>query len=499
MKYRSPTMSVLRRNILLLYAITMIASCVAIGFYIHHGWIGMRDQAIDDLQKDTALSSQIISDGVKDAGKLLSITKFRIEEMQRNGVLDPKQFHQLLKESIENFTLYNENQNFGLLVYLDRDGNILAQNGIYPTPPYNLSDRLYFRLLKQDPDRKFSIGHLVKARTTGKLVFHMAMPLLDPEGKFEGTISEQISEDEIAATLEKITRTPSETVMGLLNTGEVAFLFPRPPDPDHLGNNSYPKLLHRITNLGKESGWIRILGGSTELRETVYVGYLIDPKDDVCTVATIRESEITSLFLSQYSTELLITLLLFLLISILFLGLHWQSRNLNEAISDSQLDPLTGIPNRRAAEEACTRIWGDAFRRQEILSVLFMDIDHFKLINDTYGHDAGDMMLKAVAHCIQKSLHRPLDFCCRWGGEEFVAILSDTSQEAALDIAETILDCVRKISLIHEGAPLPQVTISIGVATSTSDDWGNPQQMFSRADSAVLKAKREGRNRVVLD
>jgi diguanylate cyclase (GGDEF)-like protein len=492
-------MSVLRRNILLLYAITMIASCVAIGFYIHHGWIGMRDQAIDDLQKDTALSSQIISDGVKDAGKLLSITKFRIEEMQRNGVLDPKQFHQLLKESIENFTLYNENQNFGLLVYLDRDGNILAQNGIYPTPPYNLSDRLYFRLLKQDPDRKFSIGHLVKARTTGKLVFHMAMPLLDPEGKFEGTISEQISEDEIAATLEKITRTPSETVMGLLNTGEVAFLFPRPPDPDHLGNNSYPKLLHRITNLGKESGWIRILGGSTELRETVYVGYLIDPKDDVCTVATIRESEITSLFLSQYSTELLITLLLFLLISILFLGLHWQSRNLNEAISDSRQDPLTGIPNRRAAEEACTRIWGDAFRRQETLSVLFMDIDHFKLINDTYGHDAGDMMLKAVAHCIQKSLHRPLDFCCRWGGEEFVAILSDTSQEAALDIAETILDCVRKISLIHEGAPLPQVTISIGVATSTSDDWGNPQQMFSRADSAVLKAKREGRNRVVLD
>ena len=492
-------MSVLRRNILLLYAITMIASCVAIGFYIHHGWIGMRDQAIDDLQKDTALSSQIISDGVKDAGKLLSITKFRIEEMQRNGVLDPKQFHQLLKESIENFTLYNENQNFGLLVYLDRDGNILAQNGIYPTPPYNLSDRLYFRLLKQDPDRKFSIGHLVKARTTGKLVFHMAMPLLDPEGKFEGTISEQISEDEIAATLEKVTRTPSETVMGLLNTGEVAFLFPRPPDPDHLGNNSYPKLLHRVTNLGKESGWIRILGGSTELRETVYVGYLIDPKDDVCTVATIRESEITSLFLSQFSTELLITLLLFLLISILFLGLHWQSRNLNEAISDSRQDPLTGIPNRRAAEEACTRIWGDAFRRQEILSVLFMDIDHFKLINDTYGHDAGDMMLKAVAHCIQKSLHRPLDFCCRWGGEEFVAILSDTSQEAALDIAETILDCVRKISLIHEGAPLPQVTISIGVATSTSDDWGNPQQMFSRADSAVLKAKREGRNRVVLD
>lgn len=492
-------MSVLRRNILLLYAVTMISSCVAIGFYIHHGWIGMQDQAIDDLQKDTTLASHIISDGVKDAGKLLSITRYRIEEMQRNGLLDPKQFHQLLKESIENFTLDNENHNFGLLVYLDRDGNILAQNGIYPTPPFNLSDRLYFRFLKQDPDRKFSIGHLVKARTTGKLVFHMAMPLHDPKGQFEGVISEQISENEIAATLGKVVRNNGETVMGLINTGDVAFIFPRPSDPDHLGNNSYPKLLQRITTLGKESGWIRIPGGSTELRETVYVGYLIDPKDNICTVAMLRETEITSLLLSQYSTELLVTLLLFLLISILFLGLHWQSRNLNEAIIDSHKDPLTGIPNRRAAEESCTRIWGDAMRRQNPLSVLFMDIDHFKLINDTYGHDAGDRMLKAVAHCIRDSLHRPLDFYCRWGGEEFVAILPDTSKEAALGIAETILDCVRKISLIHEGAPLPQVTISIGVATSTSDDWGDPQQMFSRADSAVLKAKREGRNRVVLD
>ena len=499
MKCRSSRTSVLRRNILRLYTVTLIASCLAIGFYIDQGWNVTRAHAIADLEKDATLSAQIIDDGVKDAGKLLGITKFRIEERLRRGGLTRQQAHDLLKESISNFILYNENQSFGLLVYLDREGVIVAQNGIYPAPPYYLGDRLYFRLLQENPSKKYSVGNLVKARTTGKLVFHMAMPVHGPDNLPAGAIVQQISEEEIAVTLGKIIRNPGEKVMELTSSGEAAFIFPLPPNPDELREISFPRLLKLIAHLGKSSGWVKIPGGITELQETVYAGYLFGYEDGICSVVTLRESEIYSLFMNQYRKELGISLLIIFVISVLFISLHRQSRNLDDALSDSQHDQLTGIANRYAAEEVCTRIWGDALRRQEALSVLFIDIDHFKLLNDTWGHDTGDMVLKAVADSIRRSLQRPLDFCCRWGGEEFVAILPDTGKEAAQRIANTILNRIRELHLSKGGKPLPMITISIGVATSQPEHTEDKERLFSRADSAMLKAKMEGRNHVVLD
>lgn len=179
------------------------------------------------------------------------------------------------------------------------------------------------------------------------------------------------------------------------------------------------------------------------------------------------------------------------------LGVADRLRQQREALSDAELraqtDPLTGVLNRRSLVErldaACLRARG----RGLPIALLFIDLDHFKLINDSFGHQAGDACLRAVITAIGPEL-RQSDVIGRFGGEEFVVILNSADAAAALPIAQRIRERVANIRI--EGFVRPVVlTCSIGVAASDiSGVWG--EQLLSRADAAVYVAKREGRNRV---
>jgi diguanylate cyclase (GGDEF)-like protein len=166
---------------------------------------------------------------------------------------------------------------------------------------------------------------------------------------------------------------------------------------------------------------------------------------------------------------------------------------LTDAQRRAQTDPLTGVLNRRSLVErldaACLR----AQARGLPIALLFIDLDHFKQINDTYGHAAGDACLKAVIEPIHAEL-RQSDVIGRYGGEEFVVILSSADRAAAEPIAERIRNRVAGVTVEGFGAPL-HVTCSIGVATSDMlGVWG--EKLIARADEAVYAAKRSGRNRV---
>jgi diguanylate cyclase (GGDEF)-like protein len=175
--------------------------------------------------------------------------------------------------------------------------------------------------------------------------------------------------------------------------------------------------------------------------------------------------------------------------------LRAQRAALSDAERRAQTDPLTGVLNRRSLIErldaACTR----AKARGLPIALLFIDLDHFKQINDTFGHQAGDACLCAIIEPIHAEL-RQSDVIGRYGGEEFVVILSSADAAAATPIAQRILERVADVRVSGFGSPI-SVTCSIGIATSdTSGIWGEP--LLAQADAAVYVAKRSGRNQIHL-
>jgi len=160
-------------------------------------------------------------------------------------------------------------------------------------------------------------------------------------------------------------------------------------------------------------------------------------------------------------------------------------------------DALTGIPNRQNFSEHILNEFSRSNRTQEPLSVIMCDIDHFKAYNDTYGHGSGDKCLRAVAQTITECLVRPGDFCARYGGEEFVVILTDTSHNGAMHVAEKIRLNILKLQIVHEKSlPLQLVSLSLGVATSTDQPLSSHEELLKNADAALYWAKANGRNRV---
>lgn len=158
-------------------------------------------------------------------------------------------------------------------------------------------------------------------------------------------------------------------------------------------------------------------------------------------------------------------------------------------------DPLTGVFNRRYMEETLEREIPRARRKKTTLGLLMIDIDHFKKFNDSYGHDAGDHVLKTLSSMFQSKV-RCEDIVCRFGGEEFVIILPEANLHVTRDRAEDIRQAICTLDLAYDGKPLGQVTISIGVAIYP-DHGTSGNDIIVRADKALYQAKTEGRNRVI--
>lgn len=159
----------------------------------------------------------------------------------------------------------------------------------------------------------------------------------------------------------------------------------------------------------------------------------------------------------------------------------------------ARVDKLTGLYNRRHIEDELAAHLNTAERSGSPLSVLMVDVDHFKLINDTHGHDVGDRALQSLAEAIRGSV-RLGDVLGRWGGEEFVVLLPRTDVRAAAVVAERLREAAMNTSLSGRDGSRLRLTISVGVAASGSDDSGH--SLMARADAALYRAKQAGRNAI---
>ena len=172
-----------------------------------------------------------------------------------------------------------------------------------------------------------------------------------------------------------------------------------------------------------------------------------------------------------------------------------DARNVMEMISHT--DPLTGVHNRRWFDAALLREWKRAQRGKQPLTLLLIDIDHFKAFNDTLGHLQGDDCLTAVAQKLMSNLQRDGDSIVRYGGEEFVVILPQTDTRGASTVAENMRQAIARMAYPHPGAPGGIVTVSVGAATQL--DYSNEdtsEELLLAADTALYRAKNGGRNRV---
>jgi diguanylate cyclase (GGDEF)-like protein/PAS domain S-box-containing protein len=165
----------------------------------------------------------------------------------------------------------------------------------------------------------------------------------------------------------------------------------------------------------------------------------------------------------------------------------------------SFMDGLTGISNRRHFDQNLEQEWRRCFREHSPIALIMVDIDHFKLFNDIYGHQAGDDCLKEVARILKESLNRPADMAARYGGEEFGIILPDTDLDGALKVAEILRARVEGLGIPHKNSPVCQwVTISLGVANVVPAADTSPAKLVTASDRALYRAKTEGRNRVAV-
>ena len=198
--------------------------------------------------------------------------------------------------------------------------------------------------------------------------------------------------------------------------------------------------------------------------------------------------------LNEIRRSLFLNLLICLVVMIVVLILlnrvvrRFQLRIETQAMTDS----LTGLPNRRGFDRIAMNAIAETRREHKALSAMLLDLDHFKWLNDTHGHLAGDEVLSGFAEDIRRCL-RDTDIICRWGGEEFIILLKDTNSSGARRVAEKIRLLAEQHTYVFTGSAL-QVTVSLGLTELHPDD--TLQSLIARADQALYSAKQSGRNRV---
>lgn len=187
-----------------------------------------------------------------------------------------------------------------------------------------------------------------------------------------------------------------------------------------------------------------------------------------------------------------------------YMGQFWNLRDVTdkklveEKLKElSRIDGLTGIPNRRTFDETLENEWQRCIRMRASISLIMIDIDNFKLYNDTYGHINGDKCLIKVAKSLENIVKRSGDLAARYGGEEFAIILPATDKDGALHIAEKIRNEIYNLKIPHKSSKTSQyVTISLGVSTMKADSTSSHLELIKRSDKGLYTSKDRGRNRV---
>jgi len=277
----------------------------------------------------------------------------------------------------------------------------------------------------------------------------------------------------------------------------VSFVYPFPEGEQELAHlaSAIDHIALPSTRKEGASTWIRTQGSYSE---SLLMGYAQSTLLGLTTYVTVPMHQVWQKFVEDNLILMGYSLVGAFFISAFFLYLYRISQQLIAAQISSQHDALTRLHNRRALDDQLPKLLRESMREKTPLTVLFIDIDHFRIFNELYGHESGDVALQAVAQALASVCQRPLDFICRWGGEEFVAVLPNTNATAALKLAQDMLTATRALQLsVPHHAP-PRISVSIGHITRTVTRRTLEDDLVGAADRAMLQAKHQGRNQSVV-
>ncbi|BAN50059.1 sensor domain-containing diguanylate cyclase [Metapseudomonas resinovorans] len=439
--------------------------------------------------------AQHAQESIKEADIVLS----GMVDLLERGENSPEAFNQLL-------TTYKQRtpQLAGAFVY-DAQGRWLHYTNPPPTADANNFDRAYFQHHLHSVSRDTEVSNPIRSRSTGEWVLPVSRRFDDRDGHFAGVVLATIRVDHFRQFYKLFDIGQQGSVLIAMNDGTIIYRRPEKggdTGDSILGSHMFQSDLKRSpVGLGAS---ISVLDGV----DRVYAYRALDHFPLVVSVSLSRQE-----VLAEWGRKAVVVacLVAVLVLALILVGGSLVARLRKRIVAAQSIalenrelqhlahrDSLTGISNRRQFDHALRTEFHRAATVGTPLALVMIDVDHFKSFNDRYGHQAGDVCLKAVSDVLRRFKVRAGDTVARYGGEEFVVLLPHTDPAGARLVAERIRQAVQEQGLVHSGNPAGVVTVSVGVHSMVPEDTEQPERLLELADAALYLAKSGGRNRVCM-
>ncbi|MFR0674847.1 diguanylate cyclase domain-containing protein [Enterobacterales bacterium AW_CKDN230030176-1A_HGKHYDSX7] len=364
-----------------------------------------------------------------------------------------------------------------------------AKGVLKQVSPTAWRDAWYFRL--KNAKTPYEINVDLDMANQDALTVFVNYRVLDYQQRFIGAAGVGLSVEAVVALLDEYQQRYQRSVFFTDAQGRVLLT----------GSEGGPHGLRAGQSLDRQSSWNALLAdrpipheGSHEYRDAAgqrhFMNVRLVPELDWYLMVDKRENGALDRIRQSLYLNLAICAMITLVVLSLLHAMLKRHQHDTEVLAG--LDSLTGLPNRRSFDRTAGQALDDAQREHEPLVALLIDLDHFKALNDTHGHLAGDEVLREFALVLRSSL-RQTDILCRWGGEEFIVLLRGVEPARAYEVAEKIRRRTEQLAFAFTDYPL-RLTTSIGLSYRRPDD--TLHSLISRADEALYQAKQRGRNRV---
>ena len=384
------------------------------------------------------------------------------------------------------------------MLVIDAKGNLVIDSATEAPRKINFADRKYFRVPRDNPNVGLYVSGPYRSRLReGLRIVVLSRRISRPDGSFGGVAAFSIDVEYFRRLFSTMELGPHGSA-ALMGTDGV-ILMRKPYDAHFIGRDVSHADIFRDLIAEPEGSFL-----GTSAIDGVRRFYYVKRLPDVPLVLMVAEGE-DDIYASWRKRAAVIGSLI-AAFAVGFVGLSFvlasqlrrRMRAESELVLLARTDGLTGLNNRRTLGEILDKEWRKAKRIRSMLSLLFVDVDRFKVYNDTYGHQAGDDALAAVAKCIGENIRRPGDSAARYGGEEFVVVLPDTTASGAAAIAEKIRRAISDLAIEHASSEFGRVTASIGAISTIPEGNSEVTSVIRAADEALYNAKATGRNKVAL-
>lgn len=477
---------------------------------------------VDTVNRNLAQTLNTYSEGVITQSSMLLLGIAERLELDGAGAAHLERVLHLVNRQEQLLNQLNE------LLVVDAQGRwLMSSKGTFP-PGTQSADRDFFTHHRDDPSSGIYIGPPIRSRSTSEWVITISRRYTDSEGQFAGVVVVTLGVENFLRLFGKIDIGEQGAIS--LSTPGGQLLVRHPFREQDLGRDfsQSPNFLRHYA--GAMSGTASFRSG-LDGTERIYA-FLRSERYPLVTTVALGRDEALSSWQRQVQLTLAVVLGLFLAIALigwrLTAAMRLRSRAECSLVSAREellqanrrlevlaaQDQLTGLANRRRFDEVLEREARRAVREGTPLSLLLIDLDHFKGYNDAYGHVAGDACLQTVCRALAQAVQRPGDMAARYGGEELAVVLPNTDQAGGLQVAERLRARIEGLGLEHRSSRFGHVTASIGVATAQCGEAGATQgatqsatqgtthgstqgaavALVEAADRALYRAKAAGRN-----